>query len=60
MRGSTKKKIEKFVDNLILNSTDEERNGKSKDQLINEVKVFWIKKGKEGQQFIDKVVKGEL
>jgi len=60
MRGSTKKKIESFVDELIRNSSEEERANKSKEQLMKEVKILWMTKGSVGKDFISKVVNGEL
>ncbi len=60
MRGSTKKKIEKFVDELIKNTSETERKQKTKEQLIEEVKILWMKQGKKAQKFVDKVVKGQL
>lgn len=53
------KKIEKFVDILILNTPPEELN-KSRDMLIEEVKLQLRKTGKDGLIFIDKVISGEF
>jgi len=58
MRGSTVKKIKKFVQILIENTPPEERN-KTPEQMFEEVKLFWGQDPKT-RKFVDKVVKGQL
>jgi len=53
MRGSTIKKISKFVDILIKNTPPEEQI-KSRPEMINEVKLFW--KDKKAQKFVNDIV----
>lgn len=58
MRGSTVKKIKKFVQILIENTPPSERT-KTPEQMFEEVKGFWGQDAK-ARKFIDKVVKGQL
>jgi len=60
MRGSTVKKLSKFADVLIANSTEQERKDKPKHQVVNELKVHWKTKGKTGRKFIDDVLSGKI
>ena len=57
MRGSTYKKLRKFAQMLIDNTTQEDLKGKDKHQIVNELKVHWNTKGKPGQSFIRKALK---
>lgn len=59
MRGSTVKKINKFVDMLILNTPEGELD-KTREQLVSEMKVHWQTKGKAGRKFVDKVIDGSF
>lgn len=58
MRGSTVKKINKFVDLLIAN-TPKDQITKTRSQLVDEVKKFWYKDPK-ARKFVHKVVNGEI
>lgn len=57
MRGKSLKKIKKFVDELIAN-TPPEQIVKTREQMIEEVKVFWKKSG-EAKEFVDLIVSGK-
>jgi hypothetical protein len=59
MRGTTVKKINAFVDQLIIN-TPEDQLTKTRDELIRDVKVQWKKSGPLGQKFINSVVDGSF
>jgi hypothetical protein len=60
MRGTTAKRLRKFAELLIQNSTPEELAGKDKHRITNELKVYWKEKGKEGQKFVRHALAGNL
>ncbi|NCP97679.1 hypothetical protein GW796_05490 [archaeon] len=59
MRNKTVKKLNAFVDLLIINTPPKELN-KSRETLLKEIKTLWKSQGKNGKIFIDKVVNGEF
>jgi glyceraldehyde-3-phosphate dehydrogenase/erythrose-4-phosphate dehydrogenase len=59
MRGTTVKNIRRFVDIIISNTPEEERSGKTKRQMVNEVKKFWVG-NPEKQKFVKLVLNGEI
>ena len=56
MRGKTVKKINKFVNDLIAQTPEEQRT-KTKEQMIKEVKGFW-KNSQNAKKFINHTLKG--
>lgn len=59
MRGTTVKNIRRFVDIIIANTPEEERSGKTKRQMVNEVKRFWVG-NPEKKKFVRMVLNGEI
>ena len=60
MRGKSVKLINKFINVVRANSTEEERANKSKPQMLKEVKKLWQTNGNKGKEFIHKVAEGKL
>jgi hypothetical protein len=58
MRGTTVKRINKFVKHLIDNTSGD--LGKTRKQLIGEVKILWKSEGKKGQTFIKDTLAGKF
>lgn len=59
MRGTTVKKIRRFVKCLIANAGENEIS-KTPAQLYKESKKNWYRHGKAGQKFINLVVTGQF
>lgn len=58
MRGTTAKRLRKFAQYLIDNTT--EQIDKTKSQLVKELKVHWKTQGKVGQRFIRETLAGKF
>ena len=59
MRGATLKKIDRFVDTLIINTKPEELT-KTREELIKEMRLHWKTQGKAGQKFVSRVIDGSF
>jgi hypothetical protein len=59
MRGVTCKRLRKFAEYLI-NNTPENQINKSKNQMVDELKIHWKTQGKVGQKFIRDTLAGKF
>lgn len=58
MRGTTVKKINKFID-ILMENTPKDQPTKSKKQMFKDVKAMWYK-NPQARKFVNQVVKGEI
>lgn len=59
MRGVTIKRLRKFAEYLITN-TPENKQNKTKNQMVKELKIHWKTQGKIGQKFIRETLAGKF